>query len=77
MNITVTKLELAKRLLDTDDKNIINHIKVVFTTQNEIWWKELPDEIKSSLEKSIKQADSGQTIPHKEVMKRYKKWLKK
>lgn len=77
MNIALTKLELAKKLLDTNDKDIINHIKAVFSTRTENWWKELPDEIKFSLEKSIKQADSGQTIPHKEVMKRYKKWLKK
>ena len=77
MNITTTKLELAKLLLETNDKNIINHIKAAFSTQDESWWEELPDEIKTSLEKSIKQADSGQTIPHKEVMKRYGKWLKK
>lgn len=77
MNIAITKLELAKKLLDTNDKDIINHIKAVFSTRAENWWEELPDEIKSSLEKSIKQADSGQTIPHKEVMKRYGKWLKK
>ncbi len=77
MNIAITKLELAKKLLETNDKDIINHIKAVFSTRTESWWEELPDEIKLSIEKGLEQSDSGQTIPHKEVMKRYGKWLKK
>ena len=77
MNIALTKLELAKQLLNTNDKDIINHIKAVFSTRTEDWWEELPDEIKLSVEKGLKQSESGQTIPHEQVMKRYKKWLKK
>ena len=77
MNLAITKLQLVKKLLGTNDKGIINHMKAVFATQDESWWEELPDEIKLSVEKGLKQSESGQTIPHEEVMKRYGKWLKK
>ena len=71
------KLELAKRLLHTNDKNIINYLKAIFDTQEHKWWEELPDEIKSSVEKALKQSAKGETIPHAEMQKHYRKWLKK
>jgi hypothetical protein len=77
MNIAVTKLDLVKKLLNTNDKGIIDHLKVVFSTEDELWREEYPDEIRQSIEIGIKQSESGQTIPHEEVMKRFGKWLKK
>ena len=50
---------------------IVNQIK----TEN--WWAELPIAIKLSIKSGLKQSERGETIPHEEVMKRYKKWLKK
>ncbi|MEP7171701.1 MAG: hypothetical protein ABI855_20175 [Bacteroidota bacterium] len=77
MNIAATKLELAKRLLNTNDKNIINYLKAIFDTQANNWWEELPEEIKTSIEKGLKQSSKGTTIPHAEMQKQYRKWLKK
>jgi hypothetical protein len=77
MNIAATKLELAKRLLNTEDKDIINYIKAIFETREENWWETLPDSVKHSIEKSLEEVRKGQTIPHAEVRKKYEKWLKK
>jgi hypothetical protein len=77
MNISSTKLELAKRLLDTQDKDVLNYIKALFDTRSKDWWDTLPKEVQLSIEKGIEQADKGETIPHAQVMKKYKKWLKK
>ena len=77
MHISVTKIELASKLLNTKDKELINYIKAIFSTQPEEWWDELPASVKKSVTRSIKQADRGETIPHAQVMKKYKKWLKK
>ena len=77
MNIGATKLEIAKQLLDTNDKDLINHIMAIFSTREENWFEELPDEIKASVKRGLKQSKEGNTIPHAEVMKKYKKWLKK
>ncbi len=77
MSIATTKVELAKRLLNTNNKSIINYIKAIFETQSTDWWEELPDEVKASIEKGLKQSEKGETIPHTQVMKKYSKWLKK
>jgi hypothetical protein len=77
MNIAVTKVELAKQLLTTNNTSLINQIKALFETQDVDLWDEMPDEIKQSVERAIKQADNEELKSHDEVMKKYKKWLKK
>jgi predicted transcriptional regulator len=78
MKLDSIKLDLAKKIIDTDDKGIINHIKAVFETHpEENWFESLPDDVKASVEQGIIEADSGEGTPHEEVMKRVKLWLKK
>jgi hypothetical protein len=77
MNVAELKVELTKELLNTNNTGLIKHIKALFETQENDWWDELPDEVKASAERAIKQADRGELKSHKEVMARYKKWLKK
>lgn len=40
-------------------------------------WDELPVVLKSSITKSLKQADKSELIPHEEVVKKYRKWFAK
>jgi len=77
MNIAATKIELVSKLLKTEDKELINYIKAIFSTQPKDWWEELPAPIKDSVTRGLKQAEKGETIPHARVMKKYEKWLKK
>ena len=78
MNIATIKLDLPKKIIDTEDKGIINHIKAVFDTHpEENWFENLPDDVKASVEQGIKEADKGEDIPHEVVMQRFQKWLKK
>ncbi len=39
------------------------------------WWDELTHEEKQLIERGLKDAENGKVTPHKEVMKKYKKWL--
>jgi predicted transcriptional regulator len=41
------------------------------------WWDTMPDKVKADVEAAIAEADKGETIPHEEIQKRYKKWLAK
>ena len=41
------------------------------------WWAELPSEVKLSVKRGLEQSKRGELIPHEEVMKHYKKFLKK
>jgi len=77
MNIAITKIELAKKILSINDKSLIQQVKALLDVQKDDWYDELPDSVKKSVEVSEKQLANGEGIPHKEVMKKYKKWLKK
>jgi hypothetical protein len=75
MNIQTEKIELAKRLLDTDDESIIKQVKDIFESHEKDFWNELPEHVKAGIEKSRKQAEEGLLTPHNEVKKRYTKYL--
>jgi predicted transcriptional regulator len=77
MDIAETKLELVKQILNTNDKELINHLLAIFSTHKEYKFEELPPKIQASVKRGLKQSKEGNTIPHAEVMKKYKKWLKK
>lgn len=77
MNIATAKADLAKRILDTEDMEMINYIKAIFDSQPEQWFEELPEAIRGSVERGLKQSQKGEGRPHAEVMKQHKKWLGK
>jgi hypothetical protein len=77
MSLSTSKVELARKILSTNDKELINYLNAVFSSQPKDWWAELPDDVKVSVNRGLIQAQKRQTIPHSHVMKKYKKWLKK
>jgi hypothetical protein len=40
-------------------------------------WKDLPANLKKRIDKSLKQANEENFIPHDEARKKYEKWLSK
>ncbi len=77
MNLQVEKIKLAQTILGLDSEIILKHLKAVLNSYQTDLWDELPDEVKQSALRGIKQADNGEYKSHDEVMKKYKKWLKK
>jgi hypothetical protein len=77
MNLTKAKASLAKRILNTESKEVIGYITAIFESQPENWFEELPESVKVSVEKGLKQSRKGEGRPHTEVMLKYKKWLNK
>ena len=77
MSIATTKLNLAKKIIDTDDVSIINHIKAIFETRTDNWFDELNDDVKASVIQGISEAGKGMGKPHSLMMKDLKKWLRK
>jgi predicted transcriptional regulator len=69
--------ELAKKILETEDKQIINYIQAIFDTNSACFEEEAPEYIKQSIERGLKDIEEGRVTPHEEVMKKYRKWLKK
>ncbi|WP_234997876.1 hypothetical protein [Mucilaginibacter sp. OK098] len=69
------KIELAKRLLETEDEAILIQIKEVFENHDRDFWIELPEHVKAGIARGQKQAAEGKLTPHDEVMKKYAKYL--
>ncbi|HTD41614.1 MAG TPA: hypothetical protein VK671_13385 [Mucilaginibacter sp.] len=75
MNIQTEKIELVKRLLDTDDESVIRQVKDIFESHEKDFWNDLPEHVKAGIEKSRKQADAGLLTQHEDVIKKYTKYL--
>ncbi|MCF0051039.1 hypothetical protein MUK70_25940 [Dyadobacter chenwenxiniae] len=76
MDIQTEKIELAKRLLDTEDKNIIDAVKSVFKTfDSDNAWGDLPEKVVLDVQESIRQIDAGLEISHDKARETFKKWL--
>ena len=74
MNIQAKKLELFDLILKTDKFSVLETISNIL--KQEVNWRDgLPQDIVESVEKGLQQVKSGETIPHEEVMEKYKKWL--
>lgn len=74
MDIQAKKLEIFDLILKTDKMPVLEIISNILK-QEEDWRKELPKEVIVSVEEGLKQAKSGHTIPHDEIMNKHKKWL--
>lgn len=77
MKPTKQKAELAKRILETEDKKIIGYIQAIFDNNVDKWEEEMPEYVRKSIDRAEEDSKAGRTTPHSEVMKKYKKWLKK
>ena len=63
--------------LNASQKKVVLSVVKGFAQEEENWWNEVEDAAQESIAKGLKEADQGKVTPHKEVMKRYKKWLSK
>lgn len=73
--VTIMKKKV-KKYLDTADEKVVRMIYAMLEVNAEKdWWDDLSDEAKASIERGLKDAETGNVTPHKEVMKKYKKWL--
>jgi predicted transcriptional regulator len=63
--------------LNASQKKVILSVVKGFAQEEENWWNEVEDAAQESIAKALKETDQGKVTPHKEVMKRYKKWPSK
>ena len=76
MDIQTEKIELAKRLLDTEDRNIIDAVKSIFKNlDSQEDWGDLPDKVVSDAKESISQIEAGMGVTHDKFKEKFKKWL--
>jgi len=64
-------------LLNVKQKKTILSVVKTFMDDQKDWWDEISEEQQKAIDKSLAELKSGKVTPHEEVMKKYKKWLKK
>lgn len=65
----------TKKFIDQADEKTVKMIHAMLEAEQEMdWYDELSEEAKASIERGLKDAAKGRTLPHKEVMKKYQKW---
>ena len=72
MNISFTKVELAKNLLDTNSEVLLRQVKVVLNSYKTDLWDELTEQQKKSVKRAKQQIENGESKSHQVVMKKYK-----
>jgi TRAP-type C4-dicarboxylate transport system substrate-binding protein len=73
MDIQLEKIELMKKLLETNDESVIESIKTIFSAKKKDRWDDLTEDQKEILEESLKQADNGEVHDFKSFIAPYLK----
>ncbi|MEN9908494.1 MAG: hypothetical protein RLZZ540_1643 [Bacteroidota bacterium] len=72
MNIQLEKLELIKKVLETNDESIIESIKSIFKKEKKDWWDNLTEEQKFEIEEGERQIERGDFVLYEDLIKKYK-----
>jgi hypothetical protein len=79
MSTAEIKLTIFELLATTKDSKVLNSIYKQLksqTVKKEIdFWDTFSTEQKEEIIASIEESERGETVPHSQVMKKYKKWL--
>jgi hypothetical protein len=73
MDIQSEKLELIKKLLETNDEYVIESIKSVFKKGRKDFWKDLNEKQRFDIEESDRQIEKGDFYLYDDVMKKHRK----
>jgi thiamine pyrophosphate-dependent acetolactate synthase large subunit-like protein len=75
MEEITTLREEVKSMIDAADEKTLRMMYAMLEVDSNDWWDEMPEEIKSEVEESIKQADNNEGLTHEEAMKKIKNAL--
>ena len=67
------KYRIVEKIIQCNDETLLNEIKSLVGLSEGDFWAELPAEVKQAVNKAKAELDSGEGIPHAEVMLELKK----
>jgi predicted transcriptional regulator len=74
-DVTIMKNKAMKYLDNADEKTIKMIYAMLEVEAQSDWWDDLSEPAKDSIQQALQDVENGKVTPHKEVMKKYKKWL--
>ncbi len=63
--------------LNAKQKQAVLGVVKTFAAEQQDWWDEISKEQQDAIDASLAEMKAGKLLPHDEVMKKYRKWLKK
>ncbi|MGN6246997.1 MAG: hypothetical protein ACTHNG_01500 [Ginsengibacter sp.] len=76
-DVNILRKQVKKMIDEASEKELEIVYHLFEATQGNDWWNEISAEHRKAIDKGIAQLDDGEGVPHKEVLKKYNKWLKK
>ena len=77
MNILEEKIELAKKVLELNDINLLEQIKVLLSHDERENVSDLPAHIKGGIYESLKQAENAEFLSYESVLEAVESAIKK
>jgi hypothetical protein len=73
MNIQTLKINLVKKILNTQDQDLLLEInKLIQEKGEEDWWDQLPKEVQDSIAEGIQDVENGKVYSHDQVIREAK-----
>ena len=76
-DVNILRKQVKKMVEEASEKELEIVYHLFEATNSNDWWDEIGSDHKKAIDKGIAQLENGEGVPHKEVMKKYGKWLKK
>ena len=74
MNIQTEKLKILKLVLETENPQILESIKNLFTKENKgDFWNSLTQEQKHEIELGISEIETGEIVDYEAVMQKHRR----
>ncbi|WP_257666556.1 hypothetical protein [Parapedobacter tibetensis] len=74
MNVEATKLDIVQTIVNSTDAGLLTELQQFLKSRETDWFDQLLQFQQQDVIDGIAEADRGETIPHKEVVKRFGKW---
>ncbi len=74
MDLQAEKLNILQTIMNTKDESLILDVKAFLADRKTDWFDGLSPEQQQDVLEGLTQADNGETLPHAEVVKLFRKW---
>jgi len=73
MDIQALKIDLAQKILNTQNPKILSEINTIFQIEGEKdWWDQLPQEVQNSIFEGIQNIEEGKVFTNEQVIQEAK-----
>ena len=78
MDVVELRTDLHNMIDKISDSNILLAVRTLLSGSHIAqadWWETIDESERTEIEQGLKEVESGEAMPHRQVMAKYKKWL--